>query len=57
MVKIVIEINSVRHALVEDKVRWFDCDLCSLSEMCRQKEVLLCNMFNRPNHHFEIQRG
>ena len=57
MVKIVIEINGVRHGLVPDPTLWFDCGQCSLADLCRTKNVLLCNYFERTNHHFEVQRG
>ena len=56
MNRVVIEINGVRHTLVKDKKRWFDCDQCSLAEKCRQTEVLLCNLFNDGYYHFEIQK-
>ena len=57
MVKVVIEINGVRHGLVPDPTLWFDCGQCSLADLCRTKNVLLCNYFERSNHHFEVQRG
>lgn len=56
MKKIVIEINGVRHVLVEDNVRWFDCHQCSLAEYCRIRELLLCNVFSNSYHHFEIRK-
>lgn len=56
MVKIVIEINGVRHALVPDDIIWFDCDQCSLSDLCRKHELLLCNVFEKSYCHFEIRK-
>lgn len=57
MKKVVIEINGVRHALVPDEPIWFDCDKCSLSDLCRTKNVLLCNCFKNSRNHFEIEKG
>lgn len=57
MAKVVIEINGVRHALVPDGDAWYDCGQCSLVDLCRTKNVLLCNCFDISYHHFEIQRG
>ncbi len=56
MDKFVIEINGVRHTLVKNKRRWFDCDLCSLADLCRKKEVLLCNIADSSDNHFEIRK-
>lgn len=57
MNKVVIEINGVRHALVPDDTIWFDCDKCSLCDLCRKYDFLICNVADDSDCHFEIQKG
>lgn len=57
MNKVIIEINGVRHVLVPDEPIWFDCDQCSLSDLCRKRALCMCNVFDDSDGHFEIQRG
>lgn len=55
MDKIVIERNGVRHRLVEDKGKFFFCELCSLNDLCVDGGICLCNVFANDYCHFEIE--
>lgn len=50
-----IEINGVRHQLVEDDpIRGF-CENCSLYDICLMKEINLCAILGNCDCHFEIE--
>lgn len=55
MDKIVIERNGVRHQLVKSDSQYFECELCSLNDVCKYGNVCLCNCFNCDNSHFEVE--
>lgn len=55
MDKIVIERNGVRHRLVDSDGQFFDCELCSLNDVCKVVDICLCNVFRYNNCHFEIE--
>lgn len=55
MDNIVIEINGVRHRLVESKGQCFKCDICSLYNICEQSCIRLCTRFRDVICHFEIE--
>lgn len=55
MDKIVIEINGVRHQLVEDKPLGVLCEGCSLNYLCYRQQVDICADLENRDCHFEIE--
>lgn len=55
MDKIVIEINGVRHQLVEDKPLGVLCEGCSLNYLCYRQQVDICADLENSDCHFEIE--
>lgn len=55
MDNVVIERNGVRHRLVESDGQFFDCEICTLNDICKEGGICLCNVFRCDNSHFEIE--
>lgn len=57
MDNVVIEINGVRHRLLDDGVVLRGCPVCSLDEQCQDAEWRFCFPFLRKDKygHFEIE--
>lgn len=55
MNKIVIEINGVRHQLVEDKPLGILCEGCSMINLCYRQQVDICAALENSDCHFEIE--
>ena len=55
MDNVVIEINGVRHRLLDDDV--VGCQVCSLDEQCQDAEWRFCFPFLKENEygHFEVE--
>lgn len=59
---VVIEIDGVRHTLVDDTERGSMCSICSLESICPKvngehiAERALCIIFEDFDYHFEIEK-
>ena len=53
----VIEIDGVRHLLVDDKLPTFNCSDCSLNKECKILESIgICEALSDKRVHFEIEK-